>query len=181
MGINYILDKAELENRLKELASTPNVELPYGAMCYDIFNIIDTEIEYTCPECNTVSYCSRHGVQALRIIREYFTALLNAGYDFILYEPEYCKKCDVKNDNPKKLYTLMIRFDPADDYHIVKTNDRYDFECLFSFLTGEKHYHGLHDDELLYDHINTISKMTGLGVDTVIEWQKTYVIKEGRL
>ena len=174
----FIMQKALLEERLKELAETPYSEIPFGAMCYSIVFPEIRYVEYPCPVCGNTSKCKEDDINALEKVRKIVSELKNVGYDLLLREPEYCENCRQIKSDSEQGYDFQIRLTHDGDYHLVTTNDSYDFVCLHSFLMGGIGYHANRTDEMLHDKIDTINKMTGLGVQTVLEWLKNHKAKK---
>lgn len=176
----FIVQKDLLEERLKELAETPYTEVPFCAMCYSIGALYPRYVDYICPKCSSISVCKEDDIMVLERIRKIIPELKSVGYDIVLEEPEYCEQCRGNTPSKSLSYTFQIRFNPDDDYHVARTSDAYDFVCLHSFLMGGIGYHAYRDDEMLHDKIDTISKMTGLGADTVKQWSSKRWLKTSK-
>lgn len=173
MKTKYILDKEQLEKRLKELAETPYTgERSYGAMCYSPFFNGEYE-EYKCKICGEITEHTGHTLSKLRKIQAIVTELIDIGFDIQLDESEYCQYCnkDFKKNWHKPV--LKIRFDQNDDYHTAETHFDEDYYYLRAFLKGQDHFIDRQDFTcVINENIDIINKMTGLGNETVKEWLK---------
>jgi hypothetical protein len=179
MPPKYILDRILLEKRLKELAETPYAgEMCYGAMCYvPAYSGAPFDEGYFCPICEkTTKDCNftDETMYNLETIRQIITELKATGFDIWLDERDFCNFCREKEPpyGPKPF--LMIRFNPNDEYHRVKTFDILDYKILKAFLESDDHcFNEYGATQALHDKIDVIDKMTNLGEDIIKTWKPT--------
>jgi len=177
MATEYILDREELETRLKNLAETPYTgELSRGANCYLMVGPDDED--YVCVICGKsteyrgFSYTNKN----ISKIREIIDKLKSAGIDVFLDEREYCEYCSEQRDESDRYWIkegliLNIRFDSEKPYHQVKSISIPNYLCLSSFLLGKDTFCGTRDEVYsLHDNIDIVCKMTGLGKAIINEW-----------
>jgi len=184
MQENYILDKALLEKRLKELAETPYTgEIRLGAMCYS--PVVST-YEYKCELCGKTTEQTVCGINEVMYITTLVNEIKNAGYDVLLDGRDYCQYCKTPEPEGHNEYgfirkhkvngfVFMIRFNDNKDYHVVKTSNIDNYRCLKTFLINDDNFKGSYGQTcVLHENIDIIHKMTGLGAETVIEWSKSH-------
>ena len=177
---NFILDKKQLEQRLKELAETPYTGgISYGAMCYVPSRSHDEE--YICLICNksTIHDFGDYRIRDLFKIRSFINELKENGYDVLLDEHEYCEYCS--NSIERSRTNLKIRFDKNDEYHVVRPS-LIGYEYLKTFLLGGDHFISNQDFTItLHENINSIYEMTGLGEDIMKSWYKMILNSENEI
>ena len=175
--INIITDRAELEERLRELAETEYTGiLNPGAMCY--VPVMPKPEEYTCPVCGNITTLSGYNIRNIRAIGEIVENIRDLGFDVQLDEREFCGFCaesvkDIEGvevvgkriEGRPELF-FRIRFDEDSDYHIARSNFPDHYKCVLAFLTGDETYTNDFDDtRTLHDNIEILQKMLGIGPD----------------
>jgi len=169
---NKSIDRIQLEQRLKELAQIEyKGKLMMGALCYRQCAL--KHQKYVCSHCgNTIQKVFQDWMyRDINLIEKNVNKIRKMGYDVVLDKRKFCPNCSKKEiQNPKLLF--KIRYSPQADYHIVKSNIIYEYQCLLAFLSNKKKFKGEQGWEFaLHDNIPIIQKMTGLGKDLKIEKQ----------
>ena len=134
--------------------------------------------EYKCVICNRLTYHRRfsHTHEKIIRIRKLVDELREAGYDSWLDEREYCEYCsenkDAKEDTwVKEGLAFNIRFSSEQPYHQVRTIRESEYSCLSAFLLGNDCFEGERDYTFsMYDNIDVVCKMTGLGKLVLDKW-----------
>ena len=104
--------------------------------------------------------------------------LREAGYDAWLDEREYCEYCSerkyTKEDSwVKEGLVFNVRFCPEQPYHQVRTIRESYYSCLSAFLLGNDCFEGEQGRSFsMYDNIDVVCKMTGLGKSLLDKWLK---------
>ena len=163
-------DSIRLEERLKELSQTKyKGKLVMGAMCYESTALIHAD--FVCSYCGDTIKEKYDNWQVYNIneIEKIVEQIKSKGYDVILDKTELCQHCSQKDiQNPALIF--KIRFSSKVDYYVVKSNIEYEYQCLLTFLSGQKTFSDRYGDEhTLNDNVAIIQKMTGLGKDLEIK------------
>jgi ribosomal protein S27AE len=128
-------------------------------------------VDYVCPYCGDTikerySNWNIYDMSGIAAIVEQIKAM---EYDVVLDKREFCPHCSGKSiENPELIF--KIRFSSDAEYHIVKSNISYEYQCLLAFLSDKATYFGSYGEEYaLHDNTAIIQKMTGLGKDLKIK------------
>lgn len=159
-------DSLELERRLKYIYRTP-----YTGNFYSLLwgrNYSDEYDYYKCPTCGKETRRSAISLEELRMIEIIFNRIKDAGYDVALEQREYCKYCSKRIFIKDASLFFKIRFSPNTEYHIVSTNNFYEYDCLFQFLLYRKKFWSENTELPICLNVDIIQKMTGLGSDLII-------------
>jgi len=191
MAYKTIMNKEELEERLRELSKTDTVsDFGSGAMCY--FPASPSPVDYICPECGKITTQSDFLIHDIITIREHVSEMHDMGYDVFLNEKEFCIHC---GDNAKEFVSLSdyewgykesfdsflnrkkydpelvfgIKFENESEYHVVRSNLSFAYKDVLGFLKGNDGSLDINDDmETFRYHVEILQKMLGIGLDILI-------------
>jgi hypothetical protein len=164
-------NKDSLEQRLKKLDADMRKKIILGAMCY---SMVEPSIaDYKCPSCGHKTGHDNYTIWNIEHIRTIVVQIKNAGYDVVLDEHEFCKKCstgdklhEIKVQYPELIF--KIRYNPDSPYHIAKSNIVNDYNCILEFLKGNDFYSGKRDEIMpLHWNIDILQKMLGIGKEII--------------
>lgn len=157
-------DSVELEKRLKELS---NNYCEFGNIISTTCgNIVDNEYGYyVCPNCGKKTRRNGRSINELIAVENIVKKIKDAGYDVILEQKEYCKYCSHRMFIKDASLVFKIRFSSNSDYHVARLNNLIDYFSLIDFLSNKK-IRAKGDN--IYEVIEVINKMTGLGSEIII-------------
>ena len=180
-------DSIELEKRLKELSETEyKGKLAMGAMCYAVsLSINKDSMDLSCNICNKKTRYRERDIYYVKYITDITNKIKALNYDVVLDYSEYCNHCNKERLKEPSLI-FKIRFSKDADYHVTKSNIKYDYLILFEFLKGnDKYDKGMEGEFPLHLEIDVLKKMTGLGKDIIVHkhygfgnWNKEEFIKK---
>ena len=162
-------DSIELEKILKELSSN---SCEFGFIISTTCgNIVDHEYEdYVCPHCSKKTKRSKRSINELKSAENIVKKINDAGYDVILEQKEYCKFCSHRVFINEPTLVFKIRFSKNSPYHVAKTNNAIDYLSIIDFLSNRNIRT---KENNLYEVIEVINKMTGLGSEIITSKPKT--------
>ena len=182
-----IKDRAELDDRLRELAKTEyEGEISPGAMCYK--PAAPRPVDYICPACGGATRQTNHSVWTIERARGIVEELQSLGFDALLDEREFCIHCgenakdypDVpeglsleerreffrNREDSKPDLIFKIRFGEDDDYHVACSTLLKEYKCVLKFLSGDDlRGDGSGRVDTIRDNVKILQKMLGIGED----------------
>ena len=177
MESRIMIDKKELEERLLKLEKDSFDWRRHPPLCY--VPAFPSPDDYICPTCGKKTTQTDFMIHDIQVIRECVGEMQGIGYDVFLNEQEFCVHCGINSkeyiipsdryssnryeSNPELIFG--IRFNNDREYHIVRSNMRYDYEQALRFLKGDDSILDvIFNLELFHRTVKRLQKMLGIGL-----------------